>query len=296
MVDNLNFFIEIQPFLLTSLTMNKQLITEQLSQQKQEIRKLIQTIEKNRILTLDGAILCKRMRGKTRYYVKGSDDKSPRYLRECESKLIRNLCTKTYALKLKAAAEKELNQLEGCIELLESAKDSEGNDRADIDNVYTCLPEGIRQQVNPSMCTDDGYAEKWQSAKYQNRWEGKGYLFETPRGEKVRSKSEWMIACMLAEAGVPYRYEELIGLHEEFGVHLYPDFTVLNKRTRKIYYWEHFGRMDDPEYVDNSFLPKINDYYNFEYLPGEKLLMTFESKERPFDTTQVKRLIETFLV
>ena len=101
---------------------------------------------------------------------------------------------------------------------------------------------------------------------------------------------------MLAEAGVPYRYEELIGLHEEFGVHLYPDFTVLNKRTRKIYYWEHFGRMDDPEYVDNSFMPKINDYYNFEFLPGEKLLMTFESKAHPFDTTQVKRLIETFLI
>ena len=59
--------------------MNKQLITEQLSQQKQEIRKLIQTIEKNRILTLDGAILCKRMRGKTRYYVKGSGDNSPRF-------------------------------------------------------------------------------------------------------------------------------------------------------------------------------------------------------------------------
>ena len=276
--------------------MNKQLIAEQLSQQKQEVEKLIRAIEKNRILTLDGTIICKRMRGKTRYYVKTSDDNSARYQGERESELIRNLCTKTYALKLKAAAKKELNQLEGCIRLLESVRDSEGRDKADIDTVYTGLPEGIRQNVSPSMFTDDGYAEKWQSAKYQNRWEGKGYLFETPRGEKVRSKSEWMIASMLAEAGVPYRYEELIGLHEEFGVHLYPDFTVLNKRTRKIYYWEHFGKMDDPEYVNNSFMPKINDYYNFEFLPGEKLLMTFESKEHPFDTTQVKRLIETFLV
>ena len=280
----------------TELTMNKQLIAEQLSQQKQEVEKLIRAIEKNRVLTLDGTIYSKKVHGKYRYYVKTSDDNSARYLGEHDAKLIRNLCTKTYALKLKKAAQKELNQLEGCIRLLESARDSEGKDRADIDTVYTGLPEGIRQNVSPSMYTDDGYAEKWQSEKYQNRWEGKGYLFETPRGEKVRSKSEWMIACMLAEAGVPYRYEELIGLHEEFGVHLYPDFTVLNKRTRKIYYWEHFGKMDDPEYVDNSFLPKINDYYNFEYLPGEKLLMTFESKEHPFDTTQVKRLIETFLV
>ena len=296
MVDNINFSVEKQPLLSTELTMNKQLIAEQLKKQKQEVQKLIQTIGRNRILTLDGAIICKRMRGKTRYYVKRPNDNSPRYLGECDSKLIRNLCTKTYALKLKAAAQKELGQIEGCLKLLESARDSEGKDKADIDTVYNSLPDGIRQNVSPSMYTDDGYAEKWQSEKYQNRWEGKGFLFETARGEKVRSKSEWMIASMLAEAGVPYRYEELIGLHEEFGVHLYPDFTVLNKRTRKIYYWEHFGKMDDPEYVNNSFLPKINDYYNFEYLPGEKLLMTFESKEHPFDTTQVKRLIETFLV
>ena len=71
---------------------------------------------------------------------------------------------------------------------------------------------------------------------------------------------------------------------------------MLNKRTRKEYYWEHFGRMDDPKYIEESFMPKISDYYNFGYLPGKKLLMTFESKGHPFDTTQVKRLIEEFLI
>ncbi|MFQ6929598.1 MAG: hypothetical protein ACLRR3_00115 [Eubacterium sp.] len=28
-----------------------------------------------------------------------------------------------------------------------------------------------------------------------------------------------------------------------------PDFTVLNKRTRHEYVWEHFGMMDDSIYV-----------------------------------------------
>ena len=77
-----------------------------------------------------------------------------------------------------------------------------------------------------------------------------------------------------------------------------PEWNMLdmvNKRTRKVYYWEHFGRMDDPKYIEDSFIPKISDYYNFEFLPGEKLLMTFESKHFPLDTTQVKRLIDTFL-
>ena len=103
----------------------------------------------------------------------------------------------------------------------------------------------------PAEFTDDGYARRWQAEKYQNRWEGRGFKFETPRGERVRSKSEWMIASMLDASGVPYRYEETVGLHELYGGAFHPDFTVLNKRTRKEYYWEHFGRMDDPETADD---------------------------------------------
>ena len=169
-------------------------------------------------------------------------------------------------------------------------------DSADIDQVYGRLPGFIKDNANPSVFTDDGFARRWQEEEYNNRWMSrKDHAYETPRGERVRSKSEWIIASMLHEAGVPYRYEETVALNEDFQVFLYPDFTVLNKRTRKVYYWEHFGRMDDPEYITNSFMPKMNDYYNFEFLPGDKLLMTFESKGHPLDTTEVKRIIDGFL-
>lgn len=275
--------------------MNKQLITDQIKTQRQELGKLIRAIGKSRVVDQDGDIYCKTVRGLRRYYVKRSGDKVPRYLAKGDGKLIKDLCISAYGRKLLDAAEQEASQLDGCIRILESAVTDGGQDKADTDAVYGSLHEGIRELVSPSMYTDDGYAEKWLVHKYQNRWEGKGFKYETTRGEKVRSKSEWMIASMLTEAGVPYRYEELIGLHPELGVHLFPDFTVLNKRTRKIYYWEHFGRMDDPEYINGSFMPKIMDYYAFGYLPGEKLLMTFESRDYPFDTNQVKRIIETYL-
>ena len=275
--------------------MNKQIIKEQITSQRQELRKLIGAIEKNRVMKIDGAIYCKTMRACTRYYIKRTGDKAPVYQSEDKGKIITDLCLKSYARRLKDTAQREIDQLDGCLALLESSVDSNGKDKADVEVVYDNLPEGIRQHVSPSIYTDDGYAEKWQAEKYQNRWEGRGFKYETPWGEKVRSKSEWMIASMLADAGVPYRYEETVGLHELYGGAFHPDFTVLNKRTRKEYYWEHFGRMDDPKYVEESFMPKIIDYYTFGFIPGEKLLMTFESKDHPFDIMQVRRLIETYL-
>lgn len=276
--------------------MNKYVIAELIENQRQEIGNLLKSIDKSGYLKLEGTLYCKMEHGEFRYYIREKAQDVPRYQRADKNteKLISALCTKTYAKKLHNAAEKELLQLTRCLKIIK-AKEGTRFDDADIDAVYDNLPEGIRSQVRPSQFTDDGFAEKWQAEKYQKRWEGKGTFYETPRGEKVRSKSEWMIACMLDKASVPYRYEELIGLNEYLGGNLHPDFTVLNKRTRKEYYWEHFGRMDDPKYVEESFMPKIRDYYACGFLPGEKLLMTFESKEHPFDTTQVERLIEEYL-
>ncbi|MBR6347776.1 MAG: hypothetical protein IKR80_02365 [Spirochaetales bacterium] len=276
--------------------MNKKELIKQISDQKSEVEKLVKTIDSSRILSFEGSVYFKKQHDGLRCYIKDSDGGILRYQKDENSRDVRQLCNKVHGKRLRAAAQKEIVQLGKCLEILESDTDAKGADKADIDAVYGNLPEGIKKHTNPSMFTDDGYAEKWQKAEYQNRWMKSDFSIETPRGERVRSKSEWMIASMLAEAGVPYRYEEIIALNPYVGVFLYPDFTVMNKRTRKVYYWEHFGRMDDPEYINNSYIPKINDYYNFEFMPGEKLLMTFESGKRPFDTTQVKRIIEHFLI
>lgn len=275
--------------------MNKQELIKFILSEKEKINNLVKAVEKSKALSVEGSINCKMQRSEPRFYIRESETGVQHYLSADNDKMIEALCSKAYATKLMKAAEKEEKQLSDCIEILQSAKNKDGYDSADIDEVYSHLSEGVREKVKSSKFTDDGFARRWQEEKYQNRWMKSEYSFETPRGEKVRSKSEWMIACMLADAGVPYRYEEIVPLHAEFGVFLHPDFTVLNKRTRKVYYWEHFGRMDDPKYIDESYMPKINDYYNFEFLPGEKLLMTFESKHHPLDTTQVKRLIEQFL-
>lgn len=67
--------------------------------------------------------------------------------------------------------------------------------------------------------------------------------------ERYRSKSEFLIASALKDAGVPFRYECSLYLNG-YGT-VYPDFTVLNKRTRRVFYHEHLGMMDDINYVLN---------------------------------------------
>ena len=205
--------------------MNKTEIKKTLMRREEELKKLASKISKHSSLSAEGTINVKRLKNSFRFFCRKEGELT--YLGANKKDEIRMLCTKLYAIKLKKAAETEASQISQCLSILNKGKDS------DVEAVYSQLPEYIRENTNPSIITDDGYAEKWQAEKYQNRWEGKGFKYETPRGERVRSKSEWMIASMLADAGVPYRYEETVGLHELYGGAFHPDFTVLNKRTRK---------------------------------------------------------------
>ncbi|MBO4409542.1 MAG: hypothetical protein J5775_02190 [Spirochaetales bacterium] len=274
--------------------MNKNEIMKTLADRSRELDRLMKNIDRTDLLSIDGEVRCKTQHGQVRFFLR-KEDGTFHYLGTDEKSRIGSLCTKSYAVRLRKAAEREKKQMDECVATLASACGRSGEDLADIDLVYGRLPEAVRKYVNPSVVTDDGFARKWQEEKYENRWMKSTYSFKTRRGEKVRSKSECIIANMLDAAGVPYRYEEIVPLNAMFGVFLHPDFTVLNKRTRKVYYWEHFGRMGDPEYAAHA-LPRISEYLNFGFFPGKDLLMTFESLECPLNTTDVERMIEEYLI
>ena len=247
-------------------------------------------------MKVDGQLVCKKQKGKMRLFKRAEDSKE-KYLKQSDRKLIKELSEKTYLQKLDKAAQREKMQIDKCIEVLESKQNMAGKDLADVDKVYDMLPDYVKENVEPAEISDEAYARKWQSKKYNRRWMKKDEkYYETPRGDKVRSKSEWIIASMLENAGVPYRYEEIVPLDGRVGVFMHPDFTVLNKRTRQVYYWEHCGMMGERDYMENSFMPKIREYYNFEFFPGDKILLTFETKDHPLDTVDVKRLIDKYLI
>lgn len=118
-----------------------------------------------------------------------------------------------------------------------------------------------------------------------------GRKYRCKNGMTVRSKSEQIIVSALLEHDVPFKYEEPIYL----GTNLYcPDFTVMNARTGKEYVWEHFGMMDNPEYLERN-IKKINKYIEHGYIPFVNFLMTFEINNSGVDDMWIERIIENFL-
>ena len=114
----------------------------------------------------------------------------------------------------------------------------------------------------------------------------------TAKGERVRSKSEVMIADLLNKETIPYRYEYPLYL-KGFDL-VYPDFTVLNVKKRKEIYWEHFGMMDDSEYVEKA-MKKITVYAQNGIFPGINLIVTFETRKTPLNQKMAMLVIKEYL-
>ena len=125
---------------------------------------------------------------------------------------------------------------------------------------------------------------------YEQNSYPKNRSFESNRGDLVRSKSEKFIADKLYAAGIPYRYEEVITL--ENGYFASPDFTVLNKRTKEIYYIEHLGNLQDEQYLDEN-VRKLSRYYKSGSNFAGHLLITIENSRAEFDGSVMDPLIES---
>lgn len=74
----------------------------------------------------------------------------------------------------------------------------------------------------------------------------RGLVHRTTRGELVRSKSEVIIANILAARGVSYAYEK--PFEGSDGTMRYPDFTVDDAETGRCLLLEHLGMLDLPDY------------------------------------------------
>ena len=112
---------------------------------------------------------------------------------------------------------------------------------------------------------------------------------ETADGNMVRSKSEAFIYDALSRAGFVFSYERALYLRHS-GITVFPDFTILNEANMKVIYWEHFGRMDDPEYV-RKVCRRLSQYLKEGIIPGENLICTFEDGYTPLSPADVRKYI-----
>ncbi|SDJ23922.1 hypothetical protein SAMN04487760_10451 [Lachnospiraceae bacterium G41] len=161
-----------------------------------------------------------------------------------------------------------------------------------IESVYTNLSAARKKLVMPIVETKEDFIKRWKSVQYEPMPIEENTEFVTANGVKVRSKSELIIANMLEQNGVSYRYEYPLTLRGLGTVR--PDFFCLNERTGKEYIWEHFGMMDNIAYANRN-ISKIQTYEQNGFLAGKNMIMTFEASATPLNSSSVMRMIEEYL-
>ena len=159
-----------------------------------------------------------------------------------------------------------------------------------VDKKLYSNPE-FQRLLEGQFVSSDEYVEDWKNQSYKrNQNHPETLRFRTISGNTVRSKSEAIIDAALFSYGIPYFYECPLKIGGEI---LYPDFTILHPKSKKIYYWEHNGKMDDKRYVDKVCY--VTKKYCYEgIVPGINLIMSYETKEHPLDPMEVDSIIQKY--
>lgn len=147
--------------------------------------------------------------------------------------------------------------------------------------------------LEPVFIPLDQELQTWSNASYEkNDKYQENLVHKTYSGNFVRSKSEALIDMVLYKSKIPFRYECLLQLGDTF---LYPDFTIRHPRTGQVYYWEHFGMMDNANYCQKAY-SKLQLYSLHGIYPTIQLITTYETKDNPLSTEMIRKIIEFYFL
>ena len=134
---------------------------------------------------------------------------------------------------------------------------------------------------------------EWMKAPYKsNEAHPEQLIHNTIAGIHVRSKSEVLITRILSKYNIPFRYECALQLGEKC---VYPDFTIIHPITGEVFYYEHFGMMDDEFYSQHAFA-KLHLYTSNGIIPTVNLITTFETKENPLSEKMVEDIVKYYFL
>lgn len=239
--------------------------------------------EKSVEISNGGNFICRKVRGTFQYYLNGE------YVKKSEKDKLRLLAKDRYYKKLLPILNAKIEAGRQAVEFF---SDSE------LEDVYSQMHEGKQVLFTPDFIPIEQRVKMFENEDYAAKTldeEVTGEYF-TANGERVRSKSEIIIADHLRRYSVVYKYEKPL----ELTVHgrrvtFYPDFTVMNLRTGRIYYLEHFGMMDNEDYY-NAVLRKLDAFEMNQLLIGRDVLLLHESSSAPLNTRVLDCYIQEYLV
>lgn len=259
-------------------------LEESLKTKIEELEKILLAVNKELKTAPKGYIRVSYKHKCPQYYlIMEPQDRNGTYLNKNQTAIIKSILQRDYNKKLKKTLEEQLRVLKKCYANFSQEK---------LENIYSNTKIARQKYITPKLLTTAQFVQNWQAFRYTPKEiDPQLPVILTSAGLQVRSKSEVIIAETLTKLQVPFRYEapRQIG-----GKNFHPDFTCLNIRTRQEFIWEHFGLMDNPEYVESTVW-KIQFYRHHGYNLGENLILTFEDKKHPFTVLDAEEIIRAHL-
>lgn len=271
-------------FLTNSLIARKIIRRYFIIQKKEIIAKIEKEIKelsaKSKKLPKENIYYCKN--GKYIQWYKVSSG-SPQYIPSKNKDVIKKLVYKKFVDKRLAFLKAQQRTLAPLLKL--HSRSIEEYEKMISDSHYMSL---ITDLIPPSV---SGY-KSWANMDYpRNHNHPENLIHPTVGNLIVRSKAESMIATALSNHGIPFRYEFL---HTLSGIDLFPDFTIIIPSSGKMVIWEHFGLMDNEDYV-NELKHKIELYAKNGFLMGDNLICSFENQAKPLSILEIEKLIMLYL-
>lgn len=241
----------------------------------------------------EGRLYVRKEKKSQRFYCRLPKETIGQYLAKDDLDKVKALQAKEYYELLKKQADTEVHKLTYALNIIEKAPNHA--------TTFLKMKEEKRNLITPycEVNKDDLERElnRWKRNNGPKKYINPAIKYITQNGEHVRSKSELIIADRLKSADIPYCYEsDLMFAEEKLGqfVTWHPDFKVMNRRTQKQYYWEHFGLMDQPDYCSECIY-KLETYAEHGFFQGQNLIVTMESSQHGLNTQYIDQIIEHYL-
>ncbi len=229
----------------------------------------------------DGKLVCCHHKNKEKWYISNGHTKT--YIPKTNEKLAQQLAIKKYYSCLLEELIVEKKALEAYLNKphIITPKSKQ---------LLTDVP-AYQKLLSSHFKTNDEYISEWINSPYKkNTKHTENLIHKTASGHLVRSKSEALIDLSLFTNQIPFRYECALELEN---ITLYPDFTIMHPETSEIFYWEHFGKMDNISYRQNTG-SKLQTYCNNNIIPNVNLITTFETQDSPLNSQQVQEIINYY--
>ena len=152
-------------------------------------------------------------------------------------------------------------------------------------------PSEYQQLLAPYFTPLSQELSNWMNCPYEhNTSHPENLIYKGVANTLLRSKSEVLIDMLLHTHKIPFRYECALQLGHSV---IYPDFTIRHPLTGNLFYWEHFGLMDNSAYLENA-MSKLHLYATHGIIPGIQLITTYETKDHPLNPEIIEKYIEYF--